>query len=453
MTACPPRTGDVSTGRIFAFTIGELGVHVPFMSIVLFLMFFYTDAVGLSPATAGLIFMIASVWDGLIDVPIAALADRTRTRWGKYRPYILLGAIPLAVSYVTVFYRPQLDGVWLVAFMLGTHMLFRTCFALVGIPYSSLSARITSASRTRTTIAALKLFFTIGSACIVAYFTLPLVRELGGEDAAGGFFRAALVFAVFPLVFLPIVFLSAREQELPTARRSSPSFAEYLKSYRSNLAFWIVLLCMVCVITSQVAFGTTVLYFFKYYLNDEASAQTALTVSPLAGLVAVPAWMLVERSIGKRNAWFLGAGWGLLVLGYFAARTSITSLEFILLGVLLNCSFYGLSMTMWSMLPDTVEYGEWRSGVRAESMSFGIATLVLKVAMGAGSAVFGAALQWVGFVPNQVQSPATLAGIKAIMAFAPITLLAISVIAVLFYPMRRGDHERIVGQLAARQEA
>jgi len=397
--------------------------------------------------------MIASVWDGLIDVPIAALADRTRTRWGKYRPYILLGAIPLAVSYVTVFYRPQLDGVWLVAFMLGTHMLFRTCFALVGIPYSSLSARITSASRTRTTIAALKLFFTIGSACIVAYFTLPLVRELGGEDAAGGFFRAALVFAVFPLVFLPIVFLSAREQELPTARRSSPSFAEYLKSYRSNLAFWIVLLCMVCVITSQVAFGTTVLYFFKYYLNDEASAQTALTVSPLAGLVAVPAWMLVERSIGKRNAWFLGAGWGLLVLGYFAARTSITSLEFILLGVLLNCSFYGLSMTMWSMLPDTVEYGEWRSGVRAESMSFGIATLVLKVAMGAGSAVFGAALQWVGFVPNQVQSPATLAGIKAIMAFAPITLLAISVIAVLFYPMRRGDHERIVGQLAARQEA
>src|SRR5690606_29207771 len=144
---------DVTKPQILAFAIGELGIHVPFMSTVLFLMYFYTDAAGLSVSTAGLIFLMASVWDAVTDPPMGWITERTRSRWGRCRPYFLFGALPLSMSVVLVYYVPPLSGAALVAFLLVAHIVFRTCFTLVGIPYAAYSARITRNSDSRTLIA------------------------------------------------------------------------------------------------------------------------------------------------------------------------------------------------------------------------------------------------------------------------------------------------------------
>jgi GPH family glycoside/pentoside/hexuronide:cation symporter len=441
----------VSRSQIVAFTIGDLGIHVPFMSTVLFLMYFYTEVVGLSAATAGLMFMIASIWDALIDPPMGLITDRTRSRWGRCRPYFLFGCVPLAISLVLVFYVPPLHGGALVAYLLGANMLFRTCFTIVGIPYAAYSARITQDSQTRTTIAGYKLFFTIGAGSLVAYFALPLANHFGEGNLARGFYWTAMVFAVAPLVFLPVTFLGTREPAQAGPQPASLTMKDYLAFFRSNLAFWIVLACITCVIATQVIGSAVTLYFFKYYLRDETSAPLALTLSMVVGLVITPLWVLMERRVGKRSAWMFGSLGALGVLTYFALNDSISSIQYVVVVTLLNGSLYGLTVTMWSMLPDTIEYGEWRSGVRAESITFGLALFVLKVAMGIATGIFGFALNAIGFQPGIAQSAATLADMKMLATAFPALLVALSLVAAHLYPMRRGDHERIVEQLAARK--
>src|SRR5688572_28608351 len=235
---------DVTKPQILAFAIGELGVHVPFMSTVLFMMYFYTEAAGLNVATAGLIFLAASVWDALTDPPMGWITERTRTRWGRCRPYFLFGAPPLALSVVLLYYVPPLSGVALVVFLLFAHVLFRTCFTIVGIPYAAYSARIANDSGRRSLIASAKLFFTIAAGTLVAYTLLPMVDRFGAGNLADGFFRASFILALAPLIFLPVTFFGTREPpDDPTALRGV-SLGTAIRTLAANRAYRVVLVCI-----------------------------------------------------------------------------------------------------------------------------------------------------------------------------------------------------------------
>jgi GPH family glycoside/pentoside/hexuronide:cation symporter len=449
-----PQPGEprkLSLGRKLGFAVGDYACNLYWQSISLFLLFFYTEAVGLSAATAGLIYMIASIWDGMIDPVMGAIADRTRSRWGRYRPYLLLGALPLALSFGLLYWKPDLKGLQLVAWMLGAHMVFRTCYTALTIPYTSLSARITSSSDERSTIAGFRMIFATLGGVTVAAATQPMVAAFGGGDGARGFFLAAGVFALMATAIFPLVFLATREPERSAQAEPVPRPADYWHAIRHNHAFWAVMAGIVAAIVCSTVLGKSVLYYFKYYLSDEASSRTALALSAVSGLLIIPAWVLVTRYIGKRSAWFAATTWGLVGLALFASiDVHSAALMTAFLIYMMVCSL-GLALTFWSMLPDTVEYGEWRSGRRVESFIFGLGQFFLKVALGLGAGVFGLALDLIGYVPNTVQTPATLKGMKAIMVVFPTAGLLLGAIAMLFYPLKRGVHESIVEQLAGRQ--
>jgi len=203
-------------------------------------------------------------------------------------------------------------------------------------------------------------------------------------------------------------------------------------------------------VTCSTAIGKSVLYYFKYYLHDEAAGRLALSLLAGAGLVIVPGWIWVSRRIGKRAAWLLAASLNMVGLVAFALvdiRSPPVMMTFL---VYMQVGGLGAAMSFWSMLPDTVEYGEWRTGLRSESFIFGLGQFFLKAALGLGAGLFGWALGAVGYVPNQPQSPETLAGMKAIMVVLPMIGTAGAGLAMFFYPIRRGDHEAIVRELAAR---
>jgi GPH family glycoside/pentoside/hexuronide:cation symporter len=443
---------QLSLGRKLGFTVGDYACNLYWQSLSIFLLFFYTDAVGLSAATAGFIYMIASIWDGAIDPVIGALADRTRSRYGRYRGYILFGAVPLALTFALLYYKPPLTGTALVVWLLATHMIFRTTYAVLSIPYTSLTARVTSSSKERSTLAGLRIIFAVLAALTISFFTQPLVGAFGGGQGQG-YFGAACVFGVVATLIFPIVFATTREPPIDHDAEPQLRLRDYWKAIRLNRAFWVVMACIVCAVICSTTLTKSILYYFKYYLNDEAASRVALSLNAAAGLLITPLWMVASRWIGKRTSWFLASALGLAGLAWFAAVDvrSVALMFGFFVGM--NVALLGLYMTFWSMLPDTVEYGEWRSGVRTESFVFGLGQFFLKVSLGFGAGLFGWALDLVGYVPNVAQSASTLHGLKTIMVVLPVVGVFAGCGVMLLYPLRNGVHEQIVEQLDERKRA
>ncbi|ALJ15221.1 MFS transporter [Sphingopyxis macrogoltabida] len=442
----------LSTAKKIGFTLGDYASNIYWQSVSIFLLFFYTDAVGIPAATAGLIYMIASIVDALQDPIMGSIADRTRSRWGRYRPYILFGCVPLGLSFVLLYWRPPFfEGTALVLWMLFTHIVFRTAYTVVTIPYTSLNARLTDNSDERSTIAGWRMIFGVLAAMTIIYLTFPLVTRFGGSSATTGFTWAAAVFAIVATAIYPLVVRITREPPEAVGDEPRLSLAGYWRALAPNRAFWVLIAATVAAFVCSVALGKSVLYYFKYVLNDEPASRTALVGMSAIGLVSIPMWVWITKYIGKRNAWFAGTAIGIVLLTVFAVSDFGTPLVMTVWLLLWSLGTLGLSMTFWSMLPDTVEYGEWKTGERTESFIFGLFQFFLKVALGVGAGLFGWLLERVGYVANAQQSAETIAGIKDIMIWLPGAGFIVAGIAMIFYPIRKGTHEAIVEELAARR--
>jgi len=173
-------TAALGWRRTIAFASGDFAFNLYWQSISLYLLFYYTEAVGLSAAAAGLIYLVASIWDGFADPLIGMAADRVRTRWGRYRPFLLFGAVPLALAFGLLYFRPPLQGTALVLVAMAAHLLFRSAYALVNVPYAALTARITRSASDRGNIAGIRMVFATCAYVLVARTTQPIAQAVTG---------------------------------------------------------------------------------------------------------------------------------------------------------------------------------------------------------------------------------------------------------------------------------
>lgn len=442
-------SGALGWRRTIAFASGDFAFNLYWQSISLYLLFYYTEAVGLSAAAAGLIYMVASIWDGVADPLIGMTADRVRSRWGRYRPFLLLGAAPLALAFGLLYFRPPLEGTALVAAVMAAHLLFRSAYALVNVPYAALTASVTRSASDRGHIAGIRMVFATLAYVLVARTTQPIAQAVtGSRDGAGGFFAAACLFAALATPILLAVFATTREDEAaPAARKAA---APAWRAIWRNRAFWTLAGGGAALIIGYTVFAKSVLYYFKYVLGNEAAAPGALALAGLSGLVIVPLWMMAARGLGKRGVWLASCALLGASLFVFAALDLRAVWQMQLLLVSMQAGYLGINLAYWGMLPDTVEYGEWRGGERAAGLIFGLALLFQKVSLGLGAGLFGLALERTGFVANHALSPATLAGIKTMMVALPLLGIGLSALVMRFSPLLRGTHERILADLAGR---
>ena len=443
----------LSLGSKLGFTVGDYGSNLYWQSISLFLMYYYTDALGLSAGTAGLIYMVASIFDGIIDPVMGAVADRSRTRWGRYRPFILLGAVPLGLSFAFLYWKPAATGLGLTAVVLAAHLLFRVCYTVIAIPYTSLVARLTSSSRERASIAGFRLIFASLAAVTVSLATQPLVARFGAGNDARGFFYLACVLATVATCIFPIVFLSTREPVLVNDGAAAPSLMGYWNAIRGNRALWMVVIASTFSSLYSTVMGKSVIYYFKYVLNDVGAAHYALTMNAAAGLLAIPAWVFVIRRTGKTAAWMIACGWGVAGAVFFALTPIHAVTPMIAFYVFMQVATMGGYLGYWGLLPDVVEYGEWRTGVRAEPFVFGFGIFFQKAALGLAVGIFGLCMDLIGYVPNRAQAPHTLAGMKVLMVAIPIFGLCATALALYFQPLKRGVHDRLVEEIIERAAA
>lgn len=427
---------------------GDFGFNLFYTTATLYLLYYYTDVLGLPPATAGWVFAVALIWDALFDPLMGYLANRTRSRWGRYRPYLLFGAVPLAASWVLMFVPTGLEGTALVLFAMAAHMLFRTLYAVVSMPFLALSASMTSDSTERGVLAGYRMVAAAGCGLVVAFSTLKLVEVFGGGQA--GFLWTAIAYAVVATLFFFLTFATTRETIDPADEGRGPGAGEMWAMLRSNSAFWVVSAAMLAGLIGGTVFGKTLPYHIKYGLGREDLIGPALTALTLATLVSIPLWTMLMKRTSKRTIWACGIAIGLAtypVLWLMADEADSFIALLAVLGFGAGAGYLGF----WGMMPDTVEYGEWRSGVKAEGAVFGLVSLILKASLAFAAAGVGETLGAIGYRAGEVQSAETLAGIKLMLVAGPALCGLVALGFILFYPLDPRTHGRLVRALAWRK--
>jgi glycoside/pentoside/hexuronide:cation symporter, GPH family len=444
-------------GRILGYGIGDFGFNFYWYSLQLFLFFYYTDVIGLRSNVAGVIMLVCLTWDGLADVAIGVLANRTRTRWGKYRPYLLFGSLPLAASFALMFAPIGVEGTALIAYALVTQILFRTMYALVNIPYSALMATMTRDSMQRNRLAGVRMLCAFLGTAVVSYFTPQLVAYFTGSSSnrAAAYFSATAVLAVIATVFTLVTFTATREEpEITQSTEPPPALREMLSMLAKNVPFLQIIAGIGFFSFANILVTSGLVYYVKYYLGQtETVAGEAAALMQITITVMILPWTFAVRYIGKRWAWLAGlaiAFAGLVGLFLSTSREISVLYGFLIVYAIGSAS---IGINFWSIVPDTVEYGEWRTGVRAEAFVFGFVILIQKIAFGVTSAFLGAYLSWVGYVANQPQSPETIAGLKLMITLVAAGGLIASALAMYFYRLDATAHGRLVREIAARKLA
>ena len=434
-----------------AYGIGDYAICLYWSGVGLYLLYFYTDVVGITPLLAGWIYALGIAWDAITDPFMGYLAERTRTRMGSYRPYIFYGAIPLAFSFILLFWVPPYEGTKLFIFLLLANLVHRTCFTIVSVPYSSLTARITDDSDERTKLTTARMLGASFGTLSVSALGFPIVLWFGGADEALGFIFLGMICGLTAVIVLSITVKFVEERRFNFTPSQLPSFSKVSKSVAENYPFWIVFGSILILGSTSIMFNNNLIYFVKYSLDLHAYQGLILGVSSGAALLAIPFWAFAALKIGKRNSWM--AAMTILLIGflvfYFYPIASLVEL-------LLVLGFIGIGngatgVLFWSMLPDTIEYGEWKTGVRTESSLYGFMTFAQKGAIAFAALLLGMVLTQIGFEPNEIQSEKTLSGLKFVMTWIPLIGIFISFILVSFYPIDKSFHKKLINEIELRK--
>ena len=440
----------VSWVTTLGYGSGDFGFNLYFAGLNLYLLYYYTDVLNIAPAVAGLIIMLPVIWDGVSDPLMGWIVTRTRSRFGKFRPYILFGAPLMGFSFVGMFAAPIWFPDHVVIACLVTHMIFRTAYTVASVPYSSLAAALTHNSQERGTMAGVRMMAAMTGGVVTASTMLELANYFGNGDLRAGFVQVAIVYGLLSSAMMVVIFLTTSE-EITLAKPRNLTSRQTLSFLRRNAAFWI--LCgasLVGVIGSAIG-GKSIVYYINYYAGHPDRVSEVMSIGILGAGIGIPLWTLAARHLSKRWVWVIGASGAVslnLALFFFDVKAVST------LSALAFCNGVmggAVAVMFWSMLPDTVEYGQWRSGVRDDGIVFGLSQLISKAGSGLGVGMIGLLLSAIGYTAGVDQSADTLQGIRASAFLIPAAASALSAFVILTYPLDTKLHSRIVRGLQRRE--
>lgn len=446
------------------YGFGDLASCLFWQTITLYLLFFYTDVFGLAAAAAGVMIGVSRLLDALFDVVIGMMADRTQSRWGKFRPYILWGALPLAISAILAFSTPSFGGAAKVVYAYVTFIAFMFLYSTVNIPYTSLLGVISGDPVERTSASSFKFVGAYLGGFIVSATALPLAGSLGQGEAAG--WRATLgVYGVAAVILFFITFVMTKERIQPIAKERTP-ILEDLQDLSRNLP-WMVLfaatilfILFVCIRLSVTA------HYFKYYIGEQAVSflggrkvsfevlasafNTVGQAMSLVGVILVP-WF--AKVVGRKKALVILMVVALIstVVFYFFKPTDLLLIFFFqALGSLTGGP---ISALLWVLYADTADYSEWKTGRRATGLVFSASIMSNKIGWTIGSVIAAVILGATGFVANVDQSEAVRDGLKAMMSVIPFIAGVITLaILVLFYKLDEPLMKRVKAELEERRQ-
>lgn len=433
------------------YGVGDTASHFVWDMVGFWILIFYTDTYGISAAAAGTIMLIARFWDMVSDPIMGVIADRTNTKWGKFRPYLLWMAVPYGVLAVLTFSTPDLGETGKVIYAGATYLLLMTVFTAINLPYSSLGAVMTGNTLERTELNSYRFVFAFAGQLIVSGSALTLARFFGNGDDAAGYQITLIFFGAISIVLFLVTFLTTKERIAPP-KEQKESIKEDFGNLLKNKP-WLLLFAVS--VTSLIMFALqnlTIAYYFKYYVGDEESVQIFNIIGTLALIAVIPFSKALAQRFGKRNVFIASSliSGAFFMLLYLPGEKDLVAINVI--NVLAKMAYAPAVPLLWTMLGDSADYSEWKMGRRSTGLIFSAASFAQKAGWGVGGALAGWLLAIFTFEANAEQSELAIQGIKLMVSVIPGIMYASCALFLIFYPIDRDMEIRMEKELSERND-
>ncbi len=456
---------NITLKEKIGYGLGDAASSMFWKLFGMYLLFFYTDVFGIDAAVAGTMFLITRVWDALFDPVVGAISDRTESRWGKFRPYLLWVAIPFGIIGVLTFTTPDLSPGGKIVYAYVTYSIMMMVYSLINVPYASLLGVMSSSPKERTALSSYRMIFAFLGSILVLLLVEPLVNTFSraGGSLTVGWSMAASVFAIIAVVLFLLAFAWTKERIRPI-KESRNSLREDLGDLAKNWPWWILLGAGVfALIFNSIRDGAAV-YYFKYYAVAAESFDLSVTGAALslttlylvlgqaaniAGIVLVTP---ISNRLGKKRTYLL-AMLGATIFSmafYFVGPESIGAM--LGLQVLISICAGSIFPLLWSMYADIADYSEWQTGRRATGLVFSSSSMAQKFGWSIGGALTGWILGYYGFEANMEQSQGTQDGIRMMLSVLPGIGAFLSALIIAWYPLNESKLSTITAALDAQRK-
>ena len=433
-----------------------------------YLRIFYTDVFGLPAAVVGTMFLITRIWDSAFDPIVGVVADRTHSRWGKFRPYLLWLAVPFGIIGILTFVTPDWSPTGKLIYAYVTYSLMMMIYSAINVPYASLLGVMSPNPKERNTLSTYRMTFAYIGSFIALLLFMPLVNFFSGNskelaDQQTGWTMAVVVIAILCIVLFFGCFAWTKERVKPIKETQNP-LKEDLKDLFKNKPWWILLGAGVAALVfNSIRDGATV-YYFKYFVVEEDYATVSffgmsfvlsglyLALGQAANIIGVIAAAPVSNRIGKRNTymWAMIIATVLSVIFYWFDKEDLIWM-FVFQALISVCAG-SIFPLLWSMYADCADYSELKTGNRATGLIFSSSSMSQKFGWAIGTAVTGWLLGFFGFQANAVQSEEAISGIKMFLSFLPAIGTILSVVFISMYPLTENKMKDITTELEHKRQ-
>lgn len=428
------------------YGVCDLGGNLFFTVIAFLLLNYLTDTVGLAAGLAGIAVAIGKIWDAVTDPMVGYLSDRTKSRWGRRRPYVLFGSFPLFITMIIMFTNPRLSNqTYIFIWATLAYCILCTAYTLVNIPYNSLTPELTQDYHERTSLNGYRFGFAVIGTLLGAGAALPIVGAFSSKNI--GFSVMGTIFGAVMMITALITFFSVREPKTTRLKPQANFFKTYLNVFK-NKPYVLILSTYALHITGLTAASGIAIYYFKYIHNAESKTTIAMLLLLVTAMVFIPISVLLSKKVGKKLVY----GSGMLII-------AISNMILFFFGHIqpINFSFgmmfvmgigFGFTYAMpWAMVPDAVEYDYLLTKERTEGAFYGIWTFGIKIGQAIALAITGGVLSITGYIPDVVQTSSAEFGIRILLGPISASIFIIGIIVLYFYPINEERYNEILTKI------
>lgn len=429
-----------------SYGLGDTASNIIFQSVMLFLTYFYTDIFGLSPAVVGTLFLSVRVIDAVTDPLMGAICDRTKTKYGTYRPYLIWCAIPFAICSVLAFSTPDLSDQGKTIYAYVTYTLLMIAYTAINIPYSALGGVLTSDIKERVSVQSYRFVFGMLGGLIVTAATMYLVDYFGQGDKAKGYQMAMAAMSVLGVVLFVLCFAGTKERIAPEQNNSRP-FKDDFKLLWQNDQWRILCIASLFLLTGMVLRNSLAIFYVQYYLKQPDMVTTFVTIGLLGNMLGCALAAPLAKRVNKIKAYItlqlISAV--ICMAGFFIEPSQVNTA--ILLHFLWGFFLQMATPLLWAKMADTIDYGHWKTGVRITAMVYSAIVFFIKMGVALGGALSGWLLAYYGYQANTEQTPEALNGI--VMSFTIYSAIGSVLVAIVmrWYTLDNDKLEQIQQQI------
>jgi GPH family glycoside/pentoside/hexuronide:cation symporter len=443
-------SGKLGFGEKLAYGVGNFGEMMIFNPATSFMVFFYTEIAGIAAATVGTILLVSRLMDFFNPV-MGLVVDRTNSRFGKGRPWLLWLAVPFGLCAMLLFTVPPLGMTGKIIYAFITYNLaLGLIYTAIDIPYSAMLPLVTPDQHQRTQLSLFRMAFSMIGGMVSFAITLPLVKYLGG--GAAGWQRSFIIFGAVGTLFLLVCFAGTKERLKPSSDKGAQVPVKVAANSLGQNKYWLMVAAMAFGLFIMIGLYGANIYFCQYFLHNVELFGPMMTVSQVAIVVGMVAVSPLLKNLGKRNAALVGTL--IAIIGQAMMFIDPTNFRLIMAGMIVkSLGSAPLVGSMFAMVADTVEYGEWRTGVRTDGLAYGAISLGNKLAVGLGAALLGWILGLSGYVGGAaVQPPSAMFALKLMFLYVPLAVLVVTALILSVYKLDK-EYPAIAVELKQRRAA